>query len=109
LGILYLKIDCNNQSIIEHLPNSIEQIELDFFFDLELNNLPCSIKKITFDKSSMYNKKLNCLPKFIEIIKLPQYYDNKIKIIPSGLKKIICHEKYKYSDDFANCQIETYK
>jgi hypothetical protein len=107
-GILYLKFDSNNKNIIEHLPNSIEELELSLFFNLELNNLPNSIKKIKFSKSSKYNKELNCLPKFVESIQLPKYYDKRILNIPSRLKKIICSKNYKFINDFDSYNVESY-
>jgi len=54
-----------------------------------LDNLPNSIKKISFDKESYYDKELNCLPSRLEILQLSKYYYLKIKNIPKGLKKLI--------------------
>ena len=84
-------------------------MELDYNFNLELNDLPTSIKKIIFDEWSKYNKELNCLPKFVESIQLPKNYDKQIKNLPSKLNKVICSTQYKYIEDFNNLEIETYK
>ena len=92
--IKYLKLNCNNSYIIDYLPDNIDELELGYDFNLELNNLPTSIKKITFDKYSKYNKKLNCLPKFLECLLLPENYDKKLLNISNNLK-IICSNAYK--------------
>ena len=97
-------MDCANTSIIDYLPSSIE--ELDIGFNLELNNLPNSIKKIRFYNN--YNKELNCLPSSVELLQLPFNYTHKILNIPKKLKKVICHKNYKYISDFDNIKVETY-
>ena len=107
-SVKYLKLNCNNQYLIDNLSNNIEELELDYNFNLELNNLPSSIKKILFYKNSEYNKELNCLPNFVETIKLPINYNKKISKIPSGLKKLICHISYKYINDYNDINIEKY-
>ncbi len=71
-----------------------------------MNNLPTSLKKLTFDKYSNYNKELNCLPKKLELLQLPENYKLKIKNIPNGLKKVICSEDYQYIDNFKDLEIE---
>ena len=83
-------------------------MELDCWFNLELNDLPTSIKKIIFNKNSNYNKELNCLPKFVEQIQLPKHYNKQIKNLPSKLNKVICLTKYKYIEDFNNLEVLTY-
>jgi len=40
LNIKKLRLGCNNINLIENLPNSIEELIIDQYFDLELNNLP---------------------------------------------------------------------
>jgi hypothetical protein len=95
LDIKYLKINCDNRNIIDYLPDSIEELVLDLNFNLELNDLPQSIKKICFN-SSNYNKELNCLPSNIEYIQLPKNYDKEIVKYPNKLKTIKCLDKYKY-------------
>jgi len=87
--IKYLKLDCNNLHIIDYLPDNNEELELGYDFNLELNNLPTSIKKITFNKFGKYNKELNCLPKFLECLQLPKNYNKKLLNISDNLK-IIC-------------------
>ena len=104
-SIVYLKLACDNTSIIDYLPESIEELELDYDFNLELNNLPNSIKKIRFYN---YNKELNCLPSSVELLQLPFNYTHKILNIPKGLKKVICSSNYKYISDFDNIEVETY-
>jgi hypothetical protein len=60
LDIKYLCLDCNNNKIIDYLPNGIEELVLEQNFNLELNNLPNSINKIVL-KNRHYNYKLNNL------------------------------------------------
>ena len=103
-NIKYLKLNCNNQNIIDYLHNNIEELELDSDFNLELNNLPTSIKKIIFINLD-YNWELNNLPNSIEYIELPKYYNKKILNIPAKLKVIKCSKNYKYIDDFITYQI----
>ena len=107
-NIKFLQLNCDNQYLIDNLPNGIEELELEFYFNLELNNLPTSIKSILFNKLSKYNKELNCLPNFVELIQLPETYDKKILKIPKELKKIICYENYEFIKDFVNLDVETY-
>jgi hypothetical protein len=95
LDIKYLKINSNNKYLIDYLPDSIEELVLDCDFDLELNNLPQSIKKISFN-SYNYNKELNCLPSNIEYIELPLFYSKVIVKYPNKLKTIKCFNEYKY-------------
>jgi hypothetical protein len=92
LGVIYLKINSNNKNLIDYLPESIEELVLDYNFDLELNDLPQSIKKISFNYSN-YNKELNCLPSNIE---LPLFYNKEIVKYPNKLKTIKCFNEYKY-------------
>ena len=112
LGIKYLKLNCNNPHIIAQLSSNIEVLELDYWFDLELNDLPTLLKEIIFNENSGYNKELNCLPKFVEQIQLPKKYDKQIKNLPRELKKVICSSQYKYKyidiEDFNNLEVETY-
>ena len=99
-NIKYIKLNCNNIDIIENLPNSVEEIELDMLFNLKLQNLPNSIKKINFHHNIIYDKELNCLPEFVEYLELRKYYNEKISKFPLNLKTIKCHKEYKYIDDF---------
>ena len=71
-----------------------------------MDNLPSSIKKISFYEGSLYNKELNCLPNGLEILQLPKQYNLQIKNIPRGLKKIICDKDYPFINDFANLEVE---
>ena len=107
-GIKYLNLDSNNPNIIAQLSSNIEVLELNWLFNLELNDLPTSIKKIIFNINSVYDKDLNCLPKFVEQIQLPLYYDKQIKNLPYGLKKVICSTEYKYIEDFNNLEVLIY-
>ena len=54
LGIKYLKLDCNNPRIIAQLSSNIEVLELNKCFNLELNDLPTSLKKIIFYDFYLY-------------------------------------------------------
>jgi hypothetical protein len=106
----YLKLNSNCQYMIDNLVNSIEELELGELFNLELNNLVNSIRKITFEKYSYYNKDLNLLPDSIEFICLPFRYQQKIYNFPKSLKLIKCHNSYLYKNDFynKNISIHTY-
>ncbi len=110
LGLKYLKLNSNNQYFIDNLVNSIEELELDIYFNLELNNLPNNIIKLKFHRNSSYNKNLNSLTDTIEFIQLPKNYDKKIFHIPKSLKTIRCHYSYKFINDLKkkNIKIETY-
>jgi hypothetical protein len=90
------------------LPNSIEELKLGCDFNLELNDLPSSIKKIIFDKDSKYNIPLNNLPKAVKLLVLPYKYNIPIINIHQELKKIICSKKYRFINDFSNFNVETY-
>ena len=101
------------QHMIDNLPNSIEELELDEYFDLELNNLPTSIHKVIFsgcynESFNEYNRELNCLPNFVEFLQLPQEYNKKILRFPSSLKTIKCSKSYKFLSDFSNYNVEYY-
>jgi hypothetical protein len=78
-SVKYLKLNCNNQNIIDYLPDSIEELELENYFNLELNNLPSSLKKLTFNKYSFYDKELNCLSKKLELLQLSKRYEKMKK------------------------------
>ena len=104
-----MKLNCNNQNLIDNLPNGIEELELSESFFLPLNNLPSSIKSIKFTYNHYYSEELNCLPTFLEYLELPVNYNKKIQSIPIGLKKIICPSDYEYIEDFVNCEILTFE
>ena len=80
-NIHVLILGCNNKHLIENLPDSIVELHLLENFNLELSNLPSSIKTISFHKNSSYNKELNNLPKSLEKLYLPQKYNIEIKTI----------------------------
>jgi hypothetical protein len=108
LNIKILYLNCNNRYIIDYLSNNIEELYFGKNFDLELNDLPSSIKKIIFNKQSIYNKPLNNLPKSIELLELSPEYNIQIINIPTQLKKIICSKNYRFINDFSNFKLETY-
>lgn len=99
-SLRYLKLDTNNEDILDLLNDCIEELELGFFFNLDIRDLPNSIKKIIFDEDSYYDKDLNCLPDSVEILHLPRYYNKKINILPKSLKTIKCYCNYSYIDEF---------
>ena len=72
-GIKKLSLNSNSQSIIDYLPSSIEELVFGWTFNLELDDLPSSIKKIKIRNAS-YNKKLNNLPSSLETLKLSSKY-----------------------------------
>lgn len=47
-------------------------------FNLDLNDLPSSIKILSFDSESNYDKDLNNLPQSLEKLYLPKGYMKKI-------------------------------
>ena len=71
-------MNCNNRKITDYLPNTIEELYLGCNFDLELNDLPSSIKILSFDNNSYYNKDLNNLPQSLEKLYLPEIYNKEI-------------------------------
>ena len=107
-NIEYLKLDCNNTHLIENLPNSLVELELNYNLNLELNNLPSNLKKIVIQSQSKFNKELNNLPNSIEEIILNVSYNKQIKNIPQNFKKITCCEDYPFIDDFENYEISHY-
>jgi len=44
--VQFLEVRCNNINIIDYLPDSVEELVLGSYFNLELNNLPSSIKNL---------------------------------------------------------------
>lgn len=90
------------------MPDTIEELELEDNFDLELDNLPHSIKKITFNKESDYKRELNCLPDGLSILELPVHYDKQIRHVPKSLKKLVCSSNYPYHPDFSGIEIDKY-
>jgi hypothetical protein len=92
-------LNCDNQYIVDNLPNGIETLEFNFIKNLKLNNLPTGIKKILFYDCYL-NNELNCLPKSIQYIKLNKLYNKKISNIPIELKTIECDKGYKFINDF---------
>lgn len=77
---------------------------LNDLFELELNNLPNSITKISIC-IDRYDKELNSLPESIEYIELPQKYKLQIKKFPSNLKSIKCHKDYPFIKNFSNYEV----
>ena len=107
MNLTYIKLNCNNKYLISNLNNEIEELELDYNFDLNLNNLPNNIKKISFHTCSQFNHELNYLPKSLKYLKLNSLYNKKILNIPPKLFLIICSKKYKFINDFDDeCEIK---
>lgn len=89
------------QELLNNLPNSLEKLCLDHNFNLELNNLPNSIKIIEFKNTlNTFQHELNCLPDSIEDLSLPWFYAKQIKKIPLHLKKITSNKYYCCINDF---------
>jgi len=109
-GIKKLTLDCNNISLIENLPNGIEELVLNYFFELELRDLPNSIKIIKF-YSDCYDKDLNNLPLSLECLMLPFDYDLEISRHYPNLKTIICGHNYKFNinTNISDLEIIRYK
>ncbi len=106
-SIKYLCLNSYDK-IIDYLHDGIEELVLENGIDLELNNLPNSIKKIVF-KNDYHYFKLNNLPNNIELIELPKKYELKIDKIPKTLKKIKCSKDYEFKNDFVDIEIEYYE
>ena len=68
--------------------NNIKELNLCLNYNLELNNLPNSIKIIRFNIDSNYNLELNNLPKSLEILQLPKTYNKEIKNLSINCKII---------------------
>jgi len=73
-----LILKCNSKSIIDYLPFSIEELVFGYDFNLELNDLPSSVKKIKI-YNRFYDKKLNNLPTGIETLEISKYYKEQIE------------------------------
>jgi len=95
---------------MENLPNSIKELYLDMRFNLELNNLPNSIKIISFANYSKYNKELNNLPNSVKVISFDEHciYDKELNNLPYFLEKI--HLPLGYNKEIkninSNCKIQ---
>jgi hypothetical protein len=74
--------------LIENLHNNIEELYLGYHFDLELNNLPNSIKIIKFNVHSKYKKELNNLSESLEVLELPKKYSTPITNVNPDCKII---------------------
>jgi len=72
-----LVLNCDSQSIIDYLLSSIVELIFGLNFNLELNDLPSSIKKIII-KNPDYDKKLNNLPNQIETLEISKYCEKLI-------------------------------
>jgi hypothetical protein len=113
----YLYLDSTNEYVkylIDNLNNNLIEIEFGTKFNIELNNLPNSIKKLNFEscdyvedlnvyngeferdyiKNHLFNKSIDNLPDSIETLRLPHNYIIKTQKIPKNLKKIYSNEKY---------------
>jgi hypothetical protein len=104
-NIKYLEVSCNDQYLIDNLPNSLEELVLTRGFNLELNDLPNQLKKIRL-QNVMYDKKLNNLPESVEIIELSSRYYEKISKLPKNLKTIKCNSRYRFINDFVGYQVQ---
>jgi len=80
-NIKKLNLNYNNINLIDNLPNGIEELEFGCSFNLPLTNLLNSIKIISFNVNSKYDKELNNLPNFLEKLYLPIGYNKEIKNI----------------------------
>lgn len=98
--------------LLNDLPSSIEEITFSNFFNIPINNLPNTIKKIIFEPKGMfqYEHELNNLPDSVELLQLPSNYILEITKFPPNLKKIICDKYYPYRKNIKkkNIQIENY-
>jgi hypothetical protein len=99
LGLKYLSLDTNNQYILDNFVDTIEELELNCNFNLELNNLPNSIQKIIFNNYE-YDKDLNSLADSVRFIKLPKKYNKKLDKVPKSLKVIVCDKDYPFLNDY---------
>ena len=64
--------------MLENLPNSIVKLKFCFNFNQPLTNLHNSIKIISINRFSKYNKELSNLPNFLEKLYLPIKYNKVI-------------------------------
>ena len=78
-----MEINSNNLNLIENLPNSLNELILEYNFNLPLNDLPNSIK----------------------FLKLPIKYNKSISNIPINLRTLLCDPDYKFIDNFSNYNI----
>jgi len=66
-NLKYLYLQMKETKIVDYLPDSLEELELGYYFDSSLDNLPISLQTLII--SDKYDKnKLKNLPKNIKII-----------------------------------------
>ncbi len=108
-SIKYLNI--NSPMINFKLPNNIEILEFDTYFDSKIDELPQLVKTIKFGKHCRFNKELDFLPEHLEYLELNPIYDKKILNIPQKLKKITLSDDYEFIEQHKckNHHLETYK
>ena len=81
-------------SSLDNLPNEVEELVLGYYVNLELNNLPTSIKKISI-RNELYDHELNNLPNSLELLELPPTYNKIIKNKPPLLSVIKSNKNLK--------------
>lgn len=84
-NIIYMEIDSNN-NIIDSLPNSLEELELGFEFNLPIDNLPSGLKKLVI-YNYRYSYPLNNLPSSLEYLELEVGAGTKFEILPFNLPR----------------------
>ena len=84
-------LNCKSYTFVDYLPSSVEELVLGHNFNLELDNLPSSIKKIKI-LNSRYDKKLNNLPTEIECLEI----STKHKELITPIYKKMGHFNYLF-------------
>lgn len=95
----------NCLAMIDKLSHWLEEIEIGFVFDTEIQNLPSSIRKLSFHASSKYNRDI-VLPLGLEELVTSKCYNKRIWSMPLRLKKVTCSWNYDYIEDFISRWIE---
>ena len=107
INVEILKINCNNINLIDNLSNHVRELILGYSFNLPINNLPNSIKKIVILNKN-YNHDINNLPHFVEYLELNLFYDKQILNFPKNLCTVKCSWSYRFLNDLSNYAVELY-
>ena len=97
-------INCNSQSVLDNLSNNLKELILSgkINSNLQICDLPTSLKRVIIKPDSDFNADLNSLPDFVEYIEINNKYQKKILKFPKNLKEIKCSIKYKYIKQIIN-------
>ncbi len=73
-----------NQPIV--VPSGLKVLHFGQDFDQPLDHLPPTLKELTFDWKSDFNKTLHCLPDSLEILSMGKRFNRPLHRLPTSLK-----------------------